>query len=198
MKVYETLTKEQKNEYVKAVKRLNERMRELERHGLEQSPAYRNLQRWVQSMSNEGLAQVDKTGHLRAVQTYKMSPSLMRRTMAVSGNKTATYGGAVRGALSSMTKEELEEIKKTPSRRDELIAERLKFNDELHEFIINHKDAYYGTDLHTATKRPWNEKLTASEAEEFRALMLDPIKAEQENRENVNRWVEEQENKYKR
>lgn len=197
MKLYEQLTKEQQKDYVNAVKRLNERMRDIERHGLSNTPAYRNLQRWVESMDKAGLGQIDKTGHLRAVQTYKMTPELMRRTMAISQNKSASYGGAVKDALSNMSDATKKFLKRHPEKRDAFIRRKAKFNEDLHDFIINHKDAYYGTDLHTATKRPWNERLTETESNEFRKLMRDPIRAVEKNRENVSRWIDEQELNWK-
>lgn len=178
-KYYETLSKVEQAKLVSAVKRLNERMRDLERRGLQGSQAYQNLSSWVANMPNK----IDKTGTVRAVQTYKLTPAQARRTMAISNNKNATAGAEIKRA-----KEFFREIGIKPT--EEEIKRNISQRGDLHEFIVNNTQAYYGTELHTAVKR--STKLTAEEENEFYKLMskVDPV---DENRNTYEKWLKSQE-----
>lgn len=177
---YESISKVEQAKLVSAVKRLNERMRDLERQGLTDSSAYKNLSSWVASMPNK----VDKTGHLRAVQTYKLSPSQARRTMAISKNKTATAGYEKAEARKTLKSIGI----KTPT--TEQIRKYANYRGNLHDFIVNHKEAYYGTELHEATKRSTN--LTRQEEAEFYRLMENEIQSVEANKQNFNNWINKQ------
>lgn len=179
---YAKLTLLQQEQYKSAVKRLNERMRDLERKGYTGSNAYKNLSSWVASMPNK----VDKTGHLRAVQTYKLTPKQMERTMAISNNKEATAGFEKQKAIKHLKSQGVD----TPT--TEQVKNTVNLYGQLHDFIVHNTDAYYGNPelgLEDAVHRPWNEKLTESEVEKFFELMKTQQQVKQDNIKRYDQWL---------
>ena len=191
---YESLTGVEQARLVSATKRLNERMRELERQGLTETKSYQNLQSWVASMPNR----LDKTGHLRAVQTYKLTPAQMRRTNAISNNKSVS-AGAEKKAVEDFLKANGKTIDRTKHKKmiDKIIVSYANNIGKLHDFITTHADAYYGTELHTAVKRSWAgnknghsaNNLTLEEVDKFIELMKNTDKFVAENRENYETFL---------
>lgn len=189
----EGLTSAQKRDIVLYVKRLNERMAELERRGMTNTRAYSNLSAWVSSMPNR----VNAAGNKRAVQTAKLTPYQIARTKAIVLNREASYNfekyDAIRRIEEAINIRRAQQNKPTDfvlganKHAEKLIKTFANRAGDLHNFIINHVEAYYGTDLHKAVQR--SDKLTADEEARFYALMEDSNKAEEKNKATWEQWA---------
>lgn len=130
-----------------AIKALNQRMSEYERHDMTDLAGYKNLENWVKSMNN---SHTKDDGFIRAKQSTKgLTVAQARRTMAILNNNMASYKTetAYYGTLARESGEDLQYTKtgrlaNTQHNRN-IIRETGSGYSSLHEFIHENASAIY-------------------------------------------------------
>lgn len=173
MEYYETLNQTERARLVSATKRLNERMRDMERKGLTETKSYQRLMEFVANTPNAK----DKRGHLRAKQTYKLTAQQAKRALKLGGNKNITAGGEMARA-----KKYLQNQIEAPTR--EQIIKQANDYGQTESYIRENLSKLYDQ---TAIK---DKPLTKTEKEDFIGIMKDEMLTMDERREHFNNWLE--------
>lgn len=116
---------------VKEIKRLNERMRDMERKGLTDTISYQKLSSWVANQPNEV-----RDGYLRAIQTAKITPAQAKRTHALAKNTQFSAGSEIKRAKRYLKAEGL------PTTRENLIQQANDYG-KLEEHVRSNLEKLY-------------------------------------------------------
>lgn len=197
---YTSLSKDDQKQLVKAVKALNERLRDLNRRGMTSSLAYENLKSWVSSMPNNmGSTGVpgDSSTMLIAKQTYKLTPKQIERTLAIynatdnTGKPLVSAGGDIRrvnelykaGNVPTPNKRLRPDVFEAFNKKKIYVA---NMQGKLHEIITQKTELYYGSELEKAVHK--KENLTLNEAFAFFRLVENEEESRQKNLDNYKLW----------
>lgn len=170
---YDTLSQVQRAQLVSATKRLNERMRDLERRGMTSTVSYQQLSEWVANTPNKK----DKKGNIRAVQTYKMTAKQAQRTMELANNKRATAGGELKRAKRYLQNKRGIE---NPT-REQITQQAIKYG-ELEQHVRSKLNALY--------ERISSNEQFLSEKERFDAyeILSNDLTSEKEKQDKFDEW----------
>ena len=159
-KILSDTERQERAELSKAIKRINERLAEMERQGLTKSSEYEHVKSIVLATPHKefGTDEDGNTTH-RIINTSKLTTAQKRAIMRESENKEHTAG-----AIKNKTRKWLKNEGIKPTKEN--VAKYSKMWAELHQVIQENIFAIYGHEtLNDAVHRAWGEPLTMSEVE---------------------------------
>lgn len=183
------LTDTQSTQIKSVLKKLNQRMTEFETQGLKNTAGYKNLVSLASALPNH----INRAGNVRINQSLKgLSTNQILRALAVSGNSNTLTKTAMESGRKVARKRYADFDIMPKSVQNKLAKNTANTLGDLHEFIVNHTDAYYWTanggdiDLESAVHR------SGTLNEDELAYMLDIKeryeKGEKELQERVAEW----------
>lgn len=174
------------------IRRLNERKRALEREGLKGTDAYTNLSNTFFSMPHY----TSKNGEIYIRQGKKGEEAIksmdiyqLRRLLAVNANESTNVGAVYNKALQTAIKMGKLPVGARVSKANKpMLREIATQLGDLHNFIVNHTDAYYDLFPHLKDAVHRSGKLTVDEEAEFYKIMNAYNDADSEISQRAKDW----------
>lgn len=157
---------------ISEIKRLNQRMRDLERKGLTDTISYQRLSSWAANMDNEV-----RDGYIRARQTAKITPAQAKRTHALASRKQFTAGAEIKRATRFLKENEM------PATREDAIRQANEYG-RLEEHVRSNLDKLY---IHMMSEDTEN-RFTARRKQTFINIMKDDMMTFDEKIKKFDAW----------